>query len=252
MLNRWVWLALGVGAYLAFTLSAFPAATAYSWFAPVGVSFSGIEGTLWSGRAAAGSVGDLALRDVRWRIRPTRFLIGRLAGNVEARLADGFVSANVSASPSRVALSEVRGSTSIPTLSSVLPVSGVRGDATVNLAELELSGGALTSVLGELKIAKLEVAPFVPSGSRDLVPIGDYTVKFLDSNGEGVNATFADTGGPLEVSGTLVVDAGRAYTLDGLIKARPDAVRQLVEGLNIITADPDSEGRRRLTLTGSL
>lgn len=252
MLNRWVWLALGVGAYLAFTLSAFPAATAYAWFAPAGVSFSGIQGTLWSGRAAAGSVGDLPLRDVQWSVRPTRFLIGRLSGNVQARLTDGFVSANVSASPSRVALSEVRGSTSIATLRSVLPVSGVRGDASVNIDELELADGAVTSVLGELKIAKLEVAPFVPSGSRNLVPIGDYTVKFLDSGGEGVNATFVDTGGPLEVSGTLVLDAARAYTLDGLVKARPDAARELVEGLNIITADPDSEGRRRLTLTGSL
>jgi hypothetical protein len=250
--NRWSWLALGIGAYLAFTLSSFPAGTAYAWFAPQGVSFSGIDGTLWSGRAAAGAVGDLALRDVRWRVRPTRLLIGRLAAEVEARLSDGFVSANVSASPTRVALSEVRGSTSIPTLGSVLPVSGVRGDASVNLDELELAGGALTKILGELRLAKLEVAPFVSSGSRDLLSIGDYTVKFLDSDGNGINASFVDSGGPLEVSGTLLVDAQRAYTLDGLIKTRPDASQQLVDGLSIITADPDAQGRRRLTLTGSL
>jgi general secretion pathway protein N len=252
VLNRWSWVALGVGAYVAFTLSSFPAGTAYAWFAPQGASFSGIEGTLWSGRAAAGAVGDLALRDIRWRVRPTRLLIGRLAAEIEARLTDGFVSANVSASPTRVALSEVRASTSIPALRGVLPVSGVRGDASVNLDELELRGGVLTTLLGELRLAKLEVAPFVPTGSRDLLPIGDYTVRFLDSAGNGINASFVDSGGPLEVSGTLLVDAQRAYTLDGLIKARPDASQQLVEGLSIITADPDNEGRRRLTLTGSL
>jgi hypothetical protein len=252
VLNRWSWLALGVGAYLAFTLSSFPAGTAYAWLAPQGVNFSGIEGTLWSGRAAAGSVGDLALRDVRWRVRPTRLLVGRLAADIEARLSDGFVSARVSASPSRVALSEVRGTTSIPALRAVLPVSGVRGDASIALDALVLESGALTAVVGELRLAKLEVAPFAPSGSRDLLPIGDYTVKFLDSSGQGLNASFADSGGPLEVSGTLVVDTQRAYTLDGMIKARPDASQQLVDGLSIITADPDPEGRRRLTLTGSL
>jgi hypothetical protein len=252
VLNRWSLLALGVGAYLAFTLSSFPAGTAYAWFAPEGVALAGIEGTLWSGRAAAGSVADLALRDVRWRVRPTRLLIGRLAADIEAQLSDGFLSARVSASPSRIALSEVRGTTSIPTLRTVLPVSGMRGEASVTLDALVLERGALTAVVGELRLAKLEVAPFVTSGSRELLPVGDYTVKFLDSAGQGVNASFADSGGPLEVSGTLVVDTQRSYTLDGLIKARPDARQQLVDGLSIITADPDPEGRRRLTLTGSL
>jgi hypothetical protein len=247
-------LALGVGAYLAFTLSSFPAGTAYAWFAPDGVSFSGIQGTLWSGRAAAGSVADLQLHDIRWSLRPTRLLIGRLAAAVEARLSEGFVSAQVSVSPRRLALSNVRGSTSIATLRSVLPrsVSGVRGDTSVNLEQLELESGALTAIVGELRLAKLEVVPFAPSGSRELVQIGDYAVTFLDSAGKGINASFADVGGPLEVSGTLVVDMQRSYTLDGLIKPRPDASQQLVQGLSIITADPDAEGRRRLTLTGSL
>lgn len=252
MLNRWSWLALGVGAYLAFTLSSFPAGTAFAWFAPAGVSFSGIEGTLWSGRAASGSVADLALHDIQWRVRPWYLLIGRLAAQVEARLSDGFVSARVSATPSRLELSDVRGSTSIATLRGVLPVSGVRGMANVALSKLELESGALTTIVGELRLAQLEVVPLIPSGSRELLAVGEYVVQFQDSAGEGIDARFNDSGGPLEVSGTLVVDRQRAYTLDGLIKPRPDASRQLVDGLNILTADPDAEGRRRLTLTGSL
>jgi hypothetical protein len=243
---------MGAGAYVAFALSTFPAAVAYRWLAPQGVSFSGIDGTLWRGSAVAGAVGDLALRDIRWTVQPTRLLIGRLAANIQARLTEGSVRAHVSASPSRVVLSEVQGSTSIATLRSVLPVAGVRGDASVNLNELDLEGGAVTGVLGELRLGRLEVAPFVPGPSRELVPVGDYLVKFLDSAGKGINASFADAGGPLEVAGTLVLDEQRNYTLDGLVKPRPDASRQLVEGLNIITAEPDAEGRRRLTLTGSL
>jgi general secretion pathway protein N len=252
VLNRWSLLALGLGAYLAFTLSSFPAGTAYAWLAPQGVNLTGLEGTLWSGRAAAGTVGDLALRDIRWTLRPLRLLLGRLAATVEARLSDGFVSANVSASPSSVALSDVRASTSLATLRGMLPLSGVRGDASVSLDELELAGGAVTKVLGELRLAKLEVAPFVPTGSRELLPIGNYTVSFIEAQNAGVNATFVDSGGPLEVTGTLELDAARAYTLDGFIKPRPDASQTLVDGLAIVTAEPDAEGRRRLTLTGSL
>jgi general secretion pathway protein N len=249
---RWSWLALGVGAYLAFTLSSFPASVAYGWFVPPEVKLAGLDGTLWSGRAAAGSVASLPLHDVRWRVRPWALLIGRLGADIEARLADGFVSARVSASPSRVRLSDVRGSTSLPTLRGALPVSGVQGGATLDLSNLEIANGRLVAVVGKLTLAKIEVTPFVPGSARGFVPIGDYVVQFLESSAPGVNAKFNDTGGPLEASGTLVLDAALGYTLDGSIKPRPDAAPELVQGLDVIAADPDAEGRRHLTLMGTL
>src|SRR5690606_2720287 len=52
MPNRYAWIALGLGAYIAFTLSSFPATAAYRWFAPETLRMAGIEGTVWSGRAA--------------------------------------------------------------------------------------------------------------------------------------------------------------------------------------------------------
>ena len=97
------------------------------------------------------------------------------------------------------------------------------------------------------------MAPFVPNGSRDLLPIGDYTVKFLDSDGNGIKASFADSGGPLEVSGTLIVDARRAYTLDGWNRyafARNNPLRY-VDPTGMLRSATPRRGRR-LTLTGSL
>jgi hypothetical protein len=61
-MKLWHWVALGIGAYFAFAVSSFPAGTAYAWFAPAGLQLDGLEGTLWSGRAAAGNVGN-PLRD---------------------------------------------------------------------------------------------------------------------------------------------------------------------------------------------
>ena len=80
---------------------------------------------------------------------------------------------------------------------------------------------------------------------------GNYDVRLSEGPGP-INATFNDTGGPLEVSGTLAVNAARAYFLDGLIKPRADAPQELVDGLNVIASEPDAEGRRRLMLNGSL
>ena len=52
------WLVLGVGAYLAFALVLFPADVAYRWLAPDTVRLSGVQGTVWSGRATLGSAGS--------------------------------------------------------------------------------------------------------------------------------------------------------------------------------------------------
>jgi general secretion pathway protein N len=253
--NRWSWLALGVGAYLAFALASFPAGTAYRWFVPDTVTLAGIQGTLWSGRAGAASVGGLTVQNLRWRVRPWPLFVGRLSADVEARLPDGFVSARVSASPATVLLTDVRASTSIPALRDVLPVSGVRGQASATFSELRLENGWPTTAVGELRLGQLEAAPFIPNGQQ-LVLLGDYLVEFQPSATPegGIAATFKDSNasGPLEVAGTLVLDARRAYTLDAMILPRAGANPDLVQGLTYMSADPDAAGRRRLTLTGSL
>lgn len=252
MNNRWSWLALGIGAYLAFTLSTFPAGTAVRWFVPPQAVLNGIQGTVWSGSAVSGTIGGLPVQDVRWRLRAWMLLTGRVGANVEARLADGFVNTGVTASTSRVQFNDLRGGTSLATLATVLPVRGIRGQASVALSLLEVENGWPVHVLGELKLAAVEVAPFVPKGSSNMVPLGDYTVTFGEAPPRGIAARFIDNGGPLEVAGTVVVNPAREYTFDALIKPRAGAPAQLVEGLKLMTADPNADGRYRLTLTGSL
>lgn len=253
--NRWWPVALGVGAYLAFLIASFPASTAYRWLVPESVQLTGVEGTFWSGHAAAASVAQLGLQDLRWRGSPWPLFTGRLSADVEARLPDGFVSAHVSASPSRVRFGDARISASVPTLQSLSPVlRGMRGQASATFAAVELANGWPTVVDGELRLAKLEVPPFVSNGANQLIALGDYVVRFTSSADKpGVAATFNDLGGgPLEVSGTLALAPGRAYMLDALIMPHAGADESLVQGLQFMTQEPDSAGRRRLTLTGSL
>jgi hypothetical protein len=251
-MSRWSWLALGVGAYLAFVLTMFPASTALKWFGPAGMTAVGVQGTLWSGSAASCSVGGVAAEAVRWQVRAWALLLGRLSANVEARIPDGFVTTDVAVSLGGLRFSELRAATSLPALAALLPVTGMRGQASATLESLELDAGWPTSAVGELKLARLEAAPFIPDGSGALLPLGDYTLTFVEAPDGQLAARFVDNGGPLEVSGSVTIDAARAYTLDALLEPRPDAPSALVEGLKYMTADPDAEGRRRLTLTGSL
>jgi hypothetical protein len=249
--NRWWPLALGVGAYLAFLIVSFPAATAFGWFVPKEVQLAGVEGTLWSGRAAAVSIQRFTLQDLRWRTSPWPLFIGRVAANVEARLPDGFVNARVTASRSRVHLSDTRVALSLPTLQAMFPLGGTRGQATANLSTVELAAGWPTAVVGELRLAKLEVPPF-QRGAQPIA-LGDYLVRFEPpASGQGIAASFNDTGGPLEVTGTLALQPSRAYVLDAFVKPRSDASPDLVQGLSFMSQEPDSSGRRRFMLNGSL
>ena len=254
MLNRWSWVALGVGvgAYVAFTLAAFPAATAYRWFGREPVRLAGIEGTVWAGRAKLGSVADLPLSDIRWRVHAWPLVLGRVTADLEARLTDGFISGHVAATPSAVEVTQLKASTSLPTLRAVLPVQNMRGLASAELSRLRLVHGWPTAVVGRLRLADLQVPP-LGQPTAQLVALGNYEITCDDDTpADGLSAMFHDTGGPLEVTGTLALDANRAYTLDSLIKPRSDASTMLVQGLAIMTAEPDAQGRRKLTLTGSL
>jgi hypothetical protein len=252
MKSRWSWLALGVGAYLAIALATFPAGTAVRWFAPAAVAVAGVEGTLWSGSALTCSVGGFRAEAVRWRVRPWALVLGRIDATLEARIPDGFFSSDVALSPSSARFSGLRAATSLPALAPLLPVRGMRGQASVALESLELADGWPTSIVGDLTLAGLEAPPLVPNGSGALLALGDYKVTFVPAPERELAANFTDTGGPLAVTGTVELDAARAYTFDALISARPSAAEALVQGIDIMTAEPDAEGRRRLTMTGSL
>jgi hypothetical protein len=243
---------LGLGAYLAFTLATFPAGTALRWFAPPNVAFAGTAGTLWSGSAASCSIAGFTAEALRWRLHAWPLLLGRVSADVEARIPDGFVAGRVTASGSRVELRGLRAATSLPALGAIFPVGGMRGQASVALDSLIVENGWPSAVTGELKLAALEALPLISDGSGSLVPLGDYTVTFTPATEGQIAATVVDNGGPFEVAGTASLDAARNYTIDVLVEPRAGAPEMLVEGLKLMTADPDAEGRRRLNLTGSL
>jgi general secretion pathway protein N len=251
-MSRWSWWALGLGAYVAFTLATFPAGTALRWFAPPGFTAAGVTGTLWSGSAASCSVEGFTADALRWRVRPTSFFLGRITAEVTARIPDGFVEGVVTASPSTVRFSDLRGATSLPALANVLPLKGMRGQASVAVEELVLENGWPATIVGELKLAGLETMPLISDGRGSLLPLGDYTITFRPAPPGALAAEFVDNGGPLEVTGNVNMDDTRTYTIDALIEPRAGAPESLVEGLKIMTAEPDAEGRRRLNLTGSL
>jgi hypothetical protein len=249
--NKWSWIALGAGAYAAFVVATFPAATAYRWLAPPEVRLASVDGTVWSGTAALGSMPGLPLRDIRWNLSALPLLLGRASGTFEARLADGFVRGAATATMSGLVLRNLQTSTQLQTLARMLPINDTTGLVSVDVTELELVDGWPVRLVGMLRLSELEVVPLMPTQSGGLIALGSYEIEFVEG-GEAIEGRLADTGGPLEVLGRLALARDRNYELEGLVRARPEADADLVRGLEFMTGEPDASGRRPFNLSGSL
>jgi hypothetical protein len=84
------------------------------------------------------------------------------------------------------------------------------------------------------------------------IPLGNYRAELAPADQPGIVAVVKDEGGPLELSGRISLAPDRSFSLDALIKARPGAPEVLVQGVEIVTGEPNAEGRRRFLQQGTL
>ena len=223
----------------------FPARIAYYWFAPPGVALSGIGGTVWSGRAAQISAQGLFLQEVTWRFRPVALLRGRLALDVEATPASGFIEATVSVGFSEtLELDDLRGSIPLQSLERIAGVPGLRGNASLQFDRLAIRGGVPVAANGVLTVSSL-IAPNVHRGS-----IGGYRAEFFTQN-TGVMASVEDTDGVLDLAGSLEIATDRTYRFIAQLAPKantPDNLRQQMRFLGT----PNDRGQYPLRLEGQL
>ena len=250
--GRYSWIALGAGAYLAFVLTTFPAATAYRWLAPDAVRLAGVEGTLWSGSATLGSVGNIGLREIQWRLRPSALFLARVGGQFQTRFNDGLLSTDVEVTLTQMTLRNLRASASLGGLRELLPLGGIEGFVSAEFAELRIQDAWPIGATGELRLGELAVPPVLSQTGGALLDLGNYRIRFAASPNPGLVGNFDDQGGPLEVSGSIRLTPDRAYVIGGALRTRPNAPPALSQGLELMTAPPDASGLRAFNLTGSL
>ena len=78
-----------------------------------------------------------------------------------------------------------------------------------------------------------------------MVALGGYELKFAgDAAADGkLTGQLRDTGGPLDVAGTLTLTPAPGYLLSGTVATRPEASPTLVRQIAFL-GSPDAAGRR--------
>ncbi len=203
-------------------------------------------GSIWRGGCGQLRVAGAALSDVRWQLHPWALL----GGHLELALQ----SADVRAPATGTLALGWGGHHTVRDLRADLPIdtgflplfpSGWSGRLQLALANLEFKAGRLASIHGTVTARSL-------AQIRPAMPFGSYELQFVDTARKdgAISAELRDLGGPLAVTGTLVVRNGSEYVLSGSAAARADANAELAKAIEFL-GPADAQGRRQYSLAGS-
>jgi len=250
MKKLWSLVGLGVLTYVVFALWTLPASIVLSRLESSGIRAAGVEGGLWKGRAQVVQVQAVNLGAATWDLDILPLLTGRLSADVQVARSDGFAQSKVIAHGSGlVEFHELTASLPLSALPANHTAGGWTGTLNLKLGELHLQDAWPIAASGLVELVNLA------GPARQPVPMGSYQIELPAPNAEPIADTLigglSDTGGPLEVKGTLQLKRNRSYLIEGLVATRPDAPQNMTSTLQFLGA-PDAQGRRPFSLEGTL
>jgi general secretion pathway protein N len=242
--KRSLWLLLAaLCAFAVILVARLPAA----WVVPApGKAAAGCiatEGTLWRGSCSGLVVNGTPAGDLTWELHPLRLFAGRLAAHVS--LAGPALQGSAEAEAGLRGLLLARAvQASLPLDPRILPglPAGLRGQAQLALARVQLEHGIVTALQGRIEVHDLE--------SRDgPAHLGSYALDFPASTGE-PTGKLRDLDGPLSVDGELKLTRQGGFEIQGSVAPKPGAPPELSNQLRYL-GSPDASGRRAFSLSGT-
>ena len=231
-------------AFAAVLLARLPAA----WIVPSGprapVACVTLEGTLWSGTCSGLILQGRPFGELSWELQPLKLLRGRVGAHLtlSAPAAQAVADAEFGLGGALTARNVRADLTLDPKLLPGMPPQ-LHGRAHVDLALVQLKGGALAQLQGTIEAHDLE------DRGGNVTPLGSYALSFPGGDGEPVGQ-IKDLGGPLSLQGTLRLPRQGGYDLQGTVATRPEAAPELINNLRFL-GSPDASGRRQFTMTGT-
>jgi general secretion pathway protein N len=245
MFSRSRYVIIGVITLLLGLLIFFPARVANHWFMPAGVAISGIEGTIWSGRALEGEISGIYIRNLNWRMQPWALFTGELAYSIEADAVPGFINSDVAIGIGGAAsLRNLTASLSLQSMQSIVGMPGLGGTANLQFERLVIEGGIPVAADGTLEIANL-LAPLIQRSS-----VGGFRAEFFTQE-SGIMASVEDTDAVIALAGSLSVSSDRTYQLIAQVAPKNNTPEKLREQMRFL-GTPNERGQYELRLEGQL
>ncbi len=238
---------MATGLFLFFLLLTLPARHVWGWFGAGQLAVQDVEGTLWQGRIARLVHPTFSTGPLAWRLRPQALLLGRIeyqlfmqsgTGGGELRAGRGLL-AGVYVVDAHVTLPAAELAQRLR-----LKLLSLGGDLQLDLDELRLSDAGVSALQGNMIWRDAQLI------QPNALALGHLQMQLGLREGQ-VVGTLSDQGGPLELTGELLIGADKRYQLNAYLKPRVDADASLREALGLLGA-PDAQKRYRLQYSGEL
>lgn len=253
-MRRYRLLILGIAAYLLFLLTLFPAAAAWSWFAPQGVplQLQGISGSVWQGKATQSAWNRQPLGSLSWDLQLFPLFLGSLGVDFSLQTAQGYLQgeAEVALGSGAIQMSKLTGQLPISELMRFAPAMpipvAVTGTVTLDIPQLQLNPVSSTvEASGRINWHSAEVL------SPQAFKMGNLQADITTDEKGVLAAQLKDLDGPLKLDAVLQLNPDRSYSLNGSVAAARGADASLQQALGWL-GKADGSGKHRLNLNGSL
>jgi general secretion pathway protein N len=245
-------ISLGVICFVAFLIVTFPAHVVFSFLLPGSIQSFGVAGSIWKGSARIINVNNFQLRNTEWDINLSRLLIGQVGGDFKARWGGGFAEGFGSISGAgTLRLENTQAGFDLGSLNGIAGLPQVGGQISTMINELELINNWPQRLEGTIDISNLS-SPMMGQGKAGL--IGNVSATFTpesESSSDGITGLIKDAGGPLEISGELVLTPPGNYALNTRVKARANAPSSLKNNLSFI-GKAERDGSYKFELAGDI
>jgi general secretion pathway protein N len=244
---------LGVLVYLLAVIALLPASYTYSRALPylpktLPLALHDLDGSLWSGRANTLAWRSTPLGALQWKLSPWSLLGGQLALDVLLQDSDTHITSHaVITRDGAITLHNVNArlpAAQLLLFNTGLPIA-VDGTIAVDLDEARLPQQGAPVLHGTIVWSRALLVAGQP------LKLGDLRLTLQAGNNGGTSGILADSGGPLEINGSVVLDANRTYRAEAKLRARPDADTSLRNSLQFL-GRPDGRGYYALRYNGRL
>lgn len=212
-----------------------------------GLDIDGVAGTIWSGQITRLSVNGEPVAPVRWSLRPMALLTGKVAADIEMFPRGGSISATLTvASNNQLTAEDVRVTGQLQHIAGGTALGPILGTIDAEFERIVVASDGALEVIGTAAIGNLQYPVNAPYG------LGDFLISCDDTGGPPVTCKAADKGnGPVELAADLALGPQTAYLVTGRVRARPNAPREIAQGLRFLADPPDSLGYQNLRFDGS-
>jgi general secretion pathway protein N len=243
---------LGLACFLITLISLFPARAGFALFPPEGVDGFGVSGTVWNGNAKIINVEGQQLRNTEWNLALSQLSLGRLGGHFKTRWNNGFAEGFGTISfGGTIKLSEIQASIDAAMLQAAFGTPAIGGQISLQISTLELHNNWPSELIGQAEVLNLS-SPLM--GRGEAAQIGNFSIEFnsaTETQADVLTGIISDTGGPLELKGSLLLTAPANYTLKTRLSARPNAPEAMRNNLKFL-GSAEADGTRIFELAGSL